>query len=563
MSDFMMMEPSNCSFQELLSNGVRYSVPRFQRDYAWQIEQWEDLWSDIETLEEEKYHYIGYIVLQRKGQNQFDIIDGQQRLVTLSLLVLAALKRIQNFIDSGNESEHNSERLEELRRSFIGNKDTVTLRTENKLHLNRNNDRYFKAISADLDVPVRRKSTSTNKLLQKCFEFFYDKMSFNSGSKVAAKIAQISQGIMFTKIVVQDDLNAYKVFETLNARGVQLSTPDLIKNYIFSVITQNDDVPDEELDELDIQWGEIIQELGEIDFTEFVRYHHNVQAPLSTKKSLFKSVRNLINNPAAARQYLKSLTAYAAVYGALLNPYDDFWHEKFNGESHKELQNYLEGFKLFGIKQPFSILMAAYFKFTSDEFLLLTKYLYILSIRYNIVGKGSPNIQEHINNRIAMAIYNGTLTRASHIKNHEDFRKLYTKDADFINQFALFSLPTRQSSKKVRFLLANIENYLGQSCDYNQCILEHVCPYQVTEEWQTYFGEGVNDIQDRLGNVVLLSEDKLKRADFETKKQNYAESPYKLAQKVAEYEDWNLASVNHYQMWLAEQAVKTWRVDYE
>ena len=44
MSDFMMMEPSNCSFQELLSNGVRYSVPRFQRDYAWQIEQWEDLW---------------------------------------------------------------------------------------------------------------------------------------------------------------------------------------------------------------------------------------------------------------------------------------------------------------------------------------------------------------------------------------------------------------------------------------------------------------------------------------------------------------------------------------
>ena len=80
-------------------------------------------------------------------------------------------------------------------------------------------------------------------------------MSFNSGSEVAAKIAQISQGIMFTKIVVQDDLNAYKVFETLNARGVQLSTPDLIKNYIFSVITQNNDVPAEELDELDTQWG--------------------------------------------------------------------------------------------------------------------------------------------------------------------------------------------------------------------------------------------------------------------------------------------------------------------
>lgn len=561
MTEFMMMEPSNCSFQQLLSHGTFYFAPRFQRDYAWQLEQWEDLWADIQNLEQEGFHYIGYIVLQRKEQNSFDIIDGQQRLVTLSLLVLAALKRLQDFIDAGVEAADNQERLEEIRRLFIGNKDTITLRTENKLHLNRNNDRYFKAISAELAIPTRRGITSTNKLLQKCFEFFYERLNLASGSAIAAKINQISQGMMFTKIVVNDDLNAYKVFETLNARGVQLSTPDLIKNYIFSVITQNNDVFGEELDELDIQWGEIIEQLGELNFTEFVRYHHHMGSPLSTKKNLFKSIRDLIKTPAEAREYLKSLTAYAAVYGALLNPYDEFWRDKYQGEQLKTLQRLLDSFKLFNIKQPFSILMVAYFKFEDKEFLLLAKYLFNISIRYNVVGKDSTNVQEAINNRLSMAVFAGEITRASHLKRHPDFEKIYPKDEEFEAQFSYLSMPTRQSAKKVRLLLGQIEEFLGHSCDYNQCTLEHIFPYHPTEEWIHDFGSGYEDIQDRLGNVVLLDSDELKRSNFQLKREAYAHSPYKLAQKVASYEEWNLVNLNHYQAWLAKQAVKTWSVD--
>ncbi|MEQ1546978.1 DUF262 domain-containing protein, partial [Methyloglobulus sp.] len=52
---FMVMEPTNQTFQELIGNGVKYQVPRFQRDYAWDREQWEDLWSDIETINDEQY----------------------------------------------------------------------------------------------------------------------------------------------------------------------------------------------------------------------------------------------------------------------------------------------------------------------------------------------------------------------------------------------------------------------------------------------------------------------------------------------------------------------------
>lgn len=89
--------------------------------------------------------------------------------------------------------------------------------------------------------------------------------------------------MVFTKIVVQDDLNAYKVFETLNARGVQLSTPDLLKNYLFSIVTKDEKIGDEELDELDEQWSEIIDQLGESNVSDYIRYHHNSHRKMVTK----------------------------------------------------------------------------------------------------------------------------------------------------------------------------------------------------------------------------------------------------------------------------------------
>ena len=294
MNKFMLMEPTNQTFQELIGNGVKYVVPRFQRDYAWQVEQWEDLWSDVETLVDEHYHYMGYIVLQRKGQHDFEVIDGQQRLVTLSLIVLAAMRQIKDLAESNHEAEENEERLRVLTDRFIGAKNSISLRVDNKLSLNRNNGSSFKEICSNLESPNRRGLTLTNRLLHKAFQFFLDKEVGKTGSEIAEFIEKLSSGMVFTKIVVQDDLNAYKVFETLNARGVQLSTPDLLKNYIFSIITKNDDVSEDELTELDESWSEIISQLGETNFTDFIRYHHNFQASLVSKKDLFSSVIGMV-----------------------------------------------------------------------------------------------------------------------------------------------------------------------------------------------------------------------------------------------------------------------------
>jgi hypothetical protein len=554
----MRMEPTNQNFQELVANGVKYTIPRFQRNYAWDQKQWEDLWADIETLKEELFHYMGYIVLQQKGQYDFTVIDGQQRLVTLSLIILAAMRTIQDLVDNGEDVEKNKERLREITGRFIGSKDLVSLKVTSKLSLNRNNNRFYRDICSLLKPPNLRGLIASNKLLKTAFEFFLSQKIGSTGSEIAAFIERFSNGMVFTKIIVQDDLNAYKVFETLNSRGVQLSTPDLLKNYIFSIIASNDDIMDERLDELDEEWWTIISQLGENNFTDFIYYHHNLQKKLVTKTELYTSIKRLANTPEDAYAYLRSLTEYAPIYASLLNHHDEWWANQ--KENYHAVRKYLEGLNLFNIKPAFTVLMAAFTKFSSTEFIKLVKYIYVLSVRYNVICHYSPTEQEKLYNQMAIKIFNKDYVRASHVKNGEEFRNLYPEDNMFFNAFEFHKIPSRQFSKQIRFLLAEIESYLNHKVDYTKTSLEHICPYHPEQAWYDCFGAGVNDIKDRLGNLVLLEKDELKRLNFKDKKAFYLKTPFVLAKKIAEYDEWNLQNLNDYQAWLAEQAVKTWQV---
>ncbi|MEB0949519.1 DUF262 domain-containing protein [Citrobacter sedlakii] len=556
---FMLMEPKNENFNELIGGPNKYIVPRFQRDYAWDVGQWEDLWGDINSLDDEGFHYMGYIVLQQKEQYQHEIIDGQQRLVTLSIIVLAAMKAIKTLIDNGEDVQGNTERLDGITQNFVGSKNFVTLKVINKLELNRNNKSYFQRMSSHLEAQNSRGITSTNKLIRKCFDFFCKKDYGKTGAEIAQFIADFSSSMIFTKIIVQDDLNAYKVFETLNARGVQLSTPDLLKNYLFSIVTKDDQIGEEELNDLDEQWSEMIVQLGESNVSDYIRYHYNSQRRMVTKNNLFSSMRKILTKPEEAYQYLKSLIDYSPIYASLINPNDAWWGDQ--DVKYRNVLHYLNGIRLFNIKQPLTIFLAAFGNFSPEEFVKLVKYIYVLSIRYNIICHLSPSEQENIYNQIANKVYKREFLRASHVKNSEEFKRLYPDDNAFFNAFEFHRMPSRQTAKKIRFLLSEIEGYLGNPCDYEKTTLEHICPYHPEKDWNESFGEGINDVKDRLGNMILMDKDNLKRSSFEEKKKEYTKSGYKLALKVTEYAEWNLESVNDFQKWMSQQAVNVWKVD--
>lgn len=98
---------SNKTYRQLLGNGIRHEIPKFQRDYSWKAQQWDDLWQDIQALykDEENEYYMGYLVLQTHNNKEFQIIDGQQRLTTMSLFILAILKALNGLIKADIDPE--------------------------------------------------------------------------------------------------------------------------------------------------------------------------------------------------------------------------------------------------------------------------------------------------------------------------------------------------------------------------------------------------------------------------------------------------------------------------
>ena len=106
---------STNNFSTIIGNNKRFMVPKFQRDYSWDSEQWDDLWQDVETMiSDEDDHYMGYLVLQTEDDKNYLIIDGQQRFTTVTILILAAIKCIKNFVEGGIDVEDNQLGIDNL-----------------------------------------------------------------------------------------------------------------------------------------------------------------------------------------------------------------------------------------------------------------------------------------------------------------------------------------------------------------------------------------------------------------------------------------------------------------
>lgn len=168
-----LLDTSTTTWADLFSNGRRFSVPKFQRDYAWDEDQWIDLWSDVQALDrEDESHYMGTIVLKLEADGAFQIIDGQQRLATLSILALAVIDRLQELSRQGTESEANEERVRLLRERLISSKHPASLRFESRLRLNENDDGFFQTYLAQIKPPANPgRLRGSEQRLWRAFQF--------------------------------------------------------------------------------------------------------------------------------------------------------------------------------------------------------------------------------------------------------------------------------------------------------------------------------------------------------------------------------------------------------
>lgn len=555
-----IQDTSTNHFGAIIKEADKYVVPKFQRDYSWDKDQWDDLWNDIETaISDSGEHYMGYLVLQKNGLNIRNIIDGQQRFTTITLLILAAIKCVKVLAEKGIDKKENDERYKEMMNTYIGYKDTVTLEYDNKLILNRNNDAYFKDYIVKLGDLRIRNTKKTEKLMKNCFEFFEQKLktkSFTQGKEFAAYIQKVVSCLYFTEIIVSDELNAFKVFETLNARGVQLSSADLLKNYLFSLVDNSYTHP-ERINVLEEKWSKLTSNNKNEHLPDFIRYYWNSKHKTIRKNNVFKTLREEITSENQVFSLLEDMLKYSNVYIALRDKNDEFWNE-YDAETRR----LIGVLNLFRLRQPISLLMTGFLCLEKDEFKQLLKKVINICMRYNVICDKNPNDQEVPFNNLSRHI-NDTKSVDYSLLN-----PIKIEDKIFEEAFSKFSISYDKSdnTKKIRYILGSLENVNGNVHQMDafeeEATIEHIMPRDY-DAWSVSDEVGQRTV-DRLGNMCLLESKKnrtIENKPYEEKKETYKNSIYGTTKKIAEHFDiWDEENVNKRQIRMAKTASSIWSV---
>ena len=558
-----LLNTSDVTLKTLLGNGMRYSVPPYQRDYSWKEEHWEDLWLDLVDVseDEDSQHYMGAVVLQQNDRELFTVIDGQQRLATLSIVVLAAVSLLEERASAEIEKGDNSERARLLRDGFLGTKDPGSLRYSSKLSLNRNDDVFYQGTLLQLKAPhAPSRLPHSNRLLWQAFGYFHSKLavrfpSNDEGGSLARFINEaIAQRLLFIRVQVDDDLSAYTVFETLNARGLDLTASDLLKNYLMALVARRSET---DLKHVLDQWSRITDTVGIRTLPDFLRHHLNSRQPFVRQERLFKAIKADVRTAEDVFALLDELERSAVLYQALQDPYDPYWADLPIAKEQVRILN------LLGVKQFKSLALSTGRK-VPDSLQDLLRFCMLISVRYTIIGDLNPSELERVYNEVAVDIERDTLRTSGQIR--EALRQVSVSDEDFRDAFSRRSIAASGRSKKVvRYILCALERQLGHPDVRDEtcaATIEHILPENLGNSWETIYSHDQHErFVQRLGNYTLLDPSRnrdLGNLSFSDKLAGYKNSGYQMTSRISTSE-WTPELIEARQREMAGWAATVWQ----
>lgn len=220
---------------------VVYQIPKYQREYAWTKQQWDELFDDL--LEEEDArsgHFLGTIICINRTsnttkENVLELVDGQQRMTTLSILMAAIYKFLNDHADQLDADSLVDLNL--LRRQLVL-KDPLRLRVRPQIQ-NSNYDDYLHVLKASgLEVKAPPVKFLGNRRIMKAYNHFSARIQQQAGPDVSVEpvldlLSRVKRAIM-VKLEVESASDAFTLFESLNNRGMQLTPIDIIKNSILA-----------------------------------------------------------------------------------------------------------------------------------------------------------------------------------------------------------------------------------------------------------------------------------------------------------------------------------------
>jgi hypothetical protein len=554
----------------LLSDKLLY-VPTYQRSYAWKKRHVEALLEDFAgalltgSNDSAGGYFLGSVVtIKRDGsETSLEVVDGQQRLATTSIFLVA----IRDYFIR----QHDNEQADHIEKTYLRTFDPRTRSFSPRLKLGaEDNDFYVQNILANPgdrkhgpkpEKESHKKMMLAYRLATRRFENIAGDYSKPLAEKALLDWVEFLRNrAQVIRVTVEDNADAFVIFETLNDRGLELSTADLLKNYLFGL-------SGDRLEEVKERWIKMVGALETVTHksitVEYIRQLWSSLYGVARRRDLFYQIKQEVPNKTAAVKLSTDLDNNAKLYAAILNPNHEIWN-RFGTPARQAIST----LRILRIERVRPLMLSIMAAFSDAQIKKALSFIVSAGVRLIIAG-GSPGPVEAALIGAAVKIRNKEIESTADLS--RNLTSIVPSDSVFERSFSAARVKNPQQA---RYYLRALEQalvsdkpmvYVVSENEVN-ANLEHILPERGRDQgWSHIPTEKANELCRRVGNLLLLDPKvnaKINSKHFSEKVKAYKGSENtRLAKKLAEkYEnsEWGEEQINEWQAFLAKLAVRAW-----
>ena len=527
-------------------------VPEWQRNFSWTTSEAETFWQDISNFDGtypgdnilDQEYFLGSIVIVDNNVSHL-LLDGQQRLATSAILISV----IRDYL-----ARYNQDAATRVSTRYLTDFDDAQNRNTFKLTLNRYDRDFFRReILENRDAAYLEPAPTleSHRLIRRVRNFFnetferkYNELGNPAGfHQWTLRMLQVLIGHVSTVAVIsEDEDNAAAVFETLNDRGIGLSTPDLLRNLLLR--RARDDSREEVID----LWREILEIEGDTTLKTFLRHFWLSRQGDVKAQALYKEIKTkIVAENIDSLEFSRQLRDSSVIYRDFVAGQDD---------NDEELSSLLTDIKELGASVLYPAVLSAYETGEIEDVKDLVSALINAFVRHNTIGGLENSKLESVVYTLAKSLRENLNFEAA----VDALRQISPNDDRFIADFAVASITRRASA---RYLLKNLEHAMRATRELdvappNRVQVEHVYPQTPAagERWPNHAAT-IN----RLGNLTLLARKlnaAIRNGNFAAKLPSYQISELLLTQALLPYGEWNEANINARQEAMSQLARNIW-----
>ncbi|HQD59068.1 MAG TPA: DUF262 and DUF1524 domain-containing protein, partial [Bacteroidales bacterium] len=552
------MKATEANLLEFIKKSNQFSIPIYQRLYSWTEKECGRLWNDIMTVGSKNIpsHFIGSIMYIEKGLYQISkqepllVIDGQQRLTTISLLLEALARKIGD-----NEVEGFSAR--KIRNYYLINP-LETGDRKYKLLLSQNDRNTYISIIEQREYP---KDFSVR--IKDIFEYFTNKIDKLSENDIQNLCLGLSKLFIVDISLNRDQDNPQLIFESMNSTGKDLSQADLIRN--FMLMRLEGDIQKRLYEDywrpMELEFG---QEAYDSHFDSFMRHYLTMKTGNIPKISeVYEEFKKYFyNSRRDNEEELKELKKYAAYFCAMA----------LDKEEDKELKEAFSDLRKLKVDVSYPLLLELYNDYkmgvlSKEDFIKIIRLIESYVFRRAVCGIPTNSLNK------TFATFGKSIIKEKYLESVKaHFIKMtsyrrFPNDEEFVTELTFRDVYNFRSRS---YWLRRLENHdRKERVNVNEYTIEHILPQNtnLNLDWRQALGSDWEKIQQKyvhtIGNLTLTGYNTEYSDKFFTEKRDmkggFRESPLKLNRGLANLDTWNEETILQRAENLSKEALKVWQ----